>query len=290
MPRTVEQSLHVDNLTARLSPDSGRFFPELLVLDEVGLPAGGNVIFAIGLGMRCDGNATGYANVSAGWLECSARLARDPTAMSRDRRPLGVGFDYQFLTERTAVEPMQWRVELAVMDATGNRTDWFDSGWRDLDLTPVVTAPTVRLEVEDPCDWPDALEQETRTMHGLAALNVSFTSGFARANVSFDFGASHPGPQGTASPAAVVRQGQHSAMAEFPVHTGETAMSIRFLVSLETDAQPPSDDPGPCAAFAHEVQTWTVKVEYVTADGGVGGFPAVAVEADVYLTAAPSVL
>ena len=278
----------MDNLTAHLAPDSGPFFPDLLVLDQVELPAGGNITFSIGLGMRCDGNATGYANVSTGWLECSARLARDPSALSRDRRPLGVGFDYQILTQRTAAEPIQWRVELAVFNGTGNLTDSFDSGWRDLDLTPVVTAPSVRLEFEDPCDWPDAAEQATLSKHGLAALNVSFSSRFARANVSFDFGASHPGPQGSASPSAAVHQSEHAATAEFPVRTGETPMSIRFLVSLETDASPPTDDPGPCAAIAHEVQTWTVTLAYTTAAGS-GAFPVVPIEADVYLAAAPPV-
>ncbi|MEA3165662.1 MAG: hypothetical protein QOJ26_528, partial [Thermoplasmata archaeon] len=257
-PAASEDQVHADNLTARLPPESGPFFSDLFVLDRIDLPAGGNISFAIGLGMRCDGNATGYANVSSGWLECSARLARDPAAISRDRRPLAIGFDYQILTQRTAIEPIQWRVTLEARDAAGNLTASFDSDWRDLDLTPVVTAPMVVLSVESPCDWPDGLEAEAGA-HGAAELNVSFTAGLAGAVMAFDFGASRTGDTGSASHTVRVDQGEHGAVATFPKTPRPTAMWIRFPVSLETEASPPTTDQGPCVgAVAHETQAWSV--------------------------------
>lgn len=285
VPTLPPDQFHLDNLTARLPADSGPFFPDLFVLDRVGLPAGGNISFAIGLGMRCDGNATGYANVSSGWLECSARLASDPSALSRDRRPLAIGFDYQILTPRTAVEPIQWRVELESRDAAGNVSAAFDSGWRDLDLTPIVTAPTVSLAVESPCDWPDVFEAEVGP-RGAAALNVSFTAGLAGAVMTFDFGASRPGQRGAASHTVRVDQTEHTAVATFPKTPGPVPMWIRFPVSLETEATPPTADQGPCiGAVAHEVQSWSVTLAYTTADLVARAFPTVPVAVDVYLSA-----
>ena len=282
----VEVLRHVDDLTARLAPGSGEFFPELFVLDRVDLPAGGNISFAIGLGMRCDGNATGYAT-AMGWLDCSVRLANDPSAMSRDRRDLAIGFDYQILTVRTATEPIEWRVELAVLDAAGNVTDSFDSGWRAIDLTPIVTAPAVALTVLSPCDLPgNGLEDEVGR-RGAAELNVTFTSRLADVNLTFDFVASRPGGQGGASHVVRVDPTEHAALATFPKQANTTAMWIRFPVSLESEASQPGPDQGPCVgAYAHEAQEMTVTLAYLTAEGVPRSFPPAPVVVDIYL--APS--
>jgi hypothetical protein len=181
------------------------------------------------------------------------------------------------------MEPTQWRVELEARNATGNLTDQYDSGWRDLDLTPVVTAPVVQLEVMDPCDWPDGLEAAAGP-HGAAALNVSFTAGLAGAVLTFDFGASRPGEQGSASHTVRVDQTEHAAVATFPKTAAPVEMWIRFPVSLETDATAAGDQ-GPCVgAWAHEVQHWTVRLEYTTADLVPRSHLAVGVDVDVYLS------
>lgn len=154
--------MHADDLTARLAPESGEFFPSLWYLDRVDVPGGAgdaNVTLALGLGLRCEGDPS-VAVPGPWWVECAVRLVRDPTALSRDRRALEAGFDFQILSSRTPTEAVEWRVLVESTRANGSFVVAFDSGWRTFDFSPMASVPTLSLQVTDPCDRDDRLEDE----------------------------------------------------------------------------------------------------------------------------------
>lgn len=284
----------MDNLTARLHPDSGPFFPDLWIEDRVDLPDGGNITLASGLGIRCEGNASALVESGAtGWVACSLRLASDPAAMVTSTRQLELGFDYQPLTRRMPAEPVEWRVVIDVVehDAALNASvlrSAFDSGWRAVDLTAKVTPPTVSLHVLDACDAPDDLEAGPGLVkQGRVLLNVTFSVlSHAQVNITVGLQGSVSGGAPASFPYAPGTTTEHGATGAFPSWGSTTAMLFSLPVDLETDALPGSSTGGsPCEpALAHERQTWTVTMDYRGADGR-GGRHVLEVPYDVYVGA-----
>lgn len=271
-----------DHLTDRLHPDSGPVQDFLVVEDNLSLPGGAFVWLVTGRGMHCQGDVDDVAPNATGWVTCIVRLVSEPSSMAQDVRELGIGLDSQRLSLRMAAEPVEWRL---VVTVNTRMVPVFDSGWRLVDLSPTVEEPELAVSIINPCDAPDAVEQDD--VRGSAKAYVNFTASHGQPFVSFDFGRSRPG-DARSLPFAGHTTSEHGIVASYPTFGPTTPATFEVFVNLEAAEDAGEATPGPCQlSFAQELQTWTVLVGITGADG-LQQYLTRTLDVTVYLTVVPS--
>lgn len=262
----VEAPTSYDHLTDRLAPGSATFQDYAFVEDAIDLPGNGSIELRTGLGVLCHGDADGVAPNRTGWVACMMRLASDPAALSQDVHDLGIGPDTQRLTLRQPSEPVEWRVAVTLADGSVP----FDSGWRPVDLSPVLDDPVVTVEVHDPCDAPDAVEaSDAGNPRGLAVLVIEGVAAHGKPFVEVDLARSRP-MLAESTPFADHATFDHAFAAYFPTFAGPRAYRLELPVDLEAPESPATVPGGPCVApMGGESQEWPIDVGITGADGAV---------------------
>ena len=266
-----------DHITDRLDPASGESQVFDVEEDSFTLPGGGRMSFHTGRGMHCVGDADSVAPNATGWVACAVRVVSEPTAMAQDVHELGIGLDAQRLTLRMAAEAVAWRLMVSVSDKPSQGADAgqsgalvartvFDSGWRRVDLSPVIDRPIVEVVVQDPCDVPASVE-DAQAPSGWAVLYVNFTAAHGAPFVHVDLSRSVPGVA-QSSPFAQHDTSAHGFTAQDAPFGLSQAGTIELRVDLEAPETPTEATPGACALIlTRELQEWKVDVGIVGADG-----------------------
>ena len=259
-----------DRLSDRLAPGSGEAQGFAVEEDRVEAPHGGFMAFVTGRGMHCAGDMDPEAPNATGWVTCSVRLPSDAAAEAQGVHALGVGEDTQRLTLRMAAEPVEWRVAVTVLAETGAELVAFDSGWRPVDLSPRLSGLTLTFETTDPCDVPDAHEDQLGARRGESVLRLAFAVEHGQANATIDVARSIPAKADGAESSQ--RFLAHGYEAGFGFAGPRLTFRVNLTVDLEaaeSPAAPPSSE-GPCEpepTLAQETQRWTATVTLRGADG-----------------------
>lgn len=279
-----------DRLTHQLAANSTDWQEFLLIEDQVPLAGNASIEFTTGRGMGCQGDADNVSAGQAGWLVCLVRLAARPEVVVQAVRELGIGYDAQRLTARQAGEPVEWRA-FVVLE---NLSIPFDSGWRPVDLSPVISDPIVTLEVRDPCVGSGVGVGVEPPSTGLtptgsdidAILNVAFDASHGQPFVRVDLGESSRPGDGESKPYAAHGTGEHSFEARWDTVGPMRNFTLALNIDLAAAASPTGPMEGPCqVTIGRETQEWTVDVGIVGADGAVE-FKTRNLQVDVYLSAA----
>lgn len=264
-----------DNLSKRLDPGSGEAQVFDVEEDAFVLPGGGRMAFHTGRGMHCVGDADPVAPNATGWVACMVRLGAEPSAMAQDVHALGIGLDAQRLSLRMAAEAVEWRLVVSIAaDTSSGATGTgplaivaFDSGWRRVDLSPVIDRPSVEVVVEDPCDAA-AVTEDPEAPSGRAVLYVNFTASHGAPFISVDLAASKP-RAAKSDPFAGHGTGEHTFMALHEPFGLLQRGSLELRVDLEAPETPTEATPGGACTLivARDLQEWNVDVGIVGADG-----------------------
>lgn len=268
-----EVPVSMDALSEHLDPASSAFQDVLVIEDNLTLPGGGWMEFRTGRGMGCYGNADPVAPNATGWVSCMARVKAKPSWLAQDVHDLGIGVDAQRLTLRMAAEPVEWRLVVTVGEAASHGNGnvhlvWaYDSGWRTVDLSPVIDPPEITVVVRDPCDPINRPSLTQSPDGGSATLYVNFTASHGKPIVEIDLGNSLAG-DAESLPYADHSTFEHGLIAVFDTFGARFAGSLNLKVNLEAPETPAEATPHACGlVLGRDVQRWSIDVGIQGADG-----------------------